>query len=311
MTDDAGNTGGGGDDGGGTGNMPDGTSMPDDANGGGTGMEDATTRNDGGSGDTGGGNANAIDFSGTVQVHPVAAAINDNLDLADTKVSLVAASTALSGAEPNPVDTVDGSPSVTEPGGGSGSQEVSWSIEDVDKREFTLAATGLVDDGDSASNDRFIRTATGIAQSENIGKSNADSTLYAIDAHTETRLAQLVGDNLDGYEAGSGNLIGTGFILFLVVDSNGDPVEGAQIKKGDNGNNDVQKIVYPSADFQSAASGSSASTSSAGVAVVPDVSQGLPPTFTASKSNMSFSAQPAAGPDGYAFVAVLQETSSN
>ncbi len=272
-----------------------------------TGQMDATPSDvpDSGEPDTG---SPGISFSGTVRVHPAVSTINSDFDLTGSQITLLPAQTALMGGEVQPAEKTDGSPAVVSLSGASGQQEVEWSISNVDDNEFGVAATGIVDDADGSSEDRFIRAVTGIAATGDLEEENPGSVLYAIDNQTEETFANLVADELGDYDTGAGELIETGFILFRVVDSDGEPVEDAQIQEGGS---DLQNIVYPSPDFQSAESGSSASTSAAGLAIVPDFDATLPPTFSVSKSGMSFQEQRAAGPDGYAFVVTLQQTDAS
>jgi hypothetical protein len=216
-------------------------------------------------------------FSGSLQVHPVTAALDSEATLGGASVSLVSASTAIGGT-PEVLQTDAGDPATQTYATSSTETMASWSFDAVDVGSVALGTVALARDSEEVEESTFLPTATGLTA----GKPTEDVTeaaAFVLTQSTEGELANLIAEASDGDDIqGPGDLQSEGFILLQFVDSAGEPVSGVTVTRdghstGNEGSNEpgdrVEEAYYPNADYSSASQGPFATTSEAGIAVLP------------------------------------------
>jgi len=123
-----------------------------------------------------------------------------------------------------------------------------------------------------------------------------DTTVHAVPNELIQALNQLEDIDADA----------DGVALGLVLDASGNPISGAQVTKGDG--TALDKVYYPSADYQDLTSGTS--TSASGFYAVPAASFGgarLVKNITASEGSRTFSENKSATVPGFGYFVEIVE----
>lgn len=217
------------------------------------------------------------DFSGNLQIHPVTAELDSEATLGGASLSIVSASTAIGGS-PEVLQTEAGEPATETYPTSSTETVASWSFDRVDVGDIAIGTVALARDSEEVEEPTFVPTATGLTA----GKPSEDvsgASSFVLTQSTEGDLANLIADASDGDDIqGPGDLQAEGFILLQFVDSAGEPVSGVTVTRdghatGDESANEsadrVQEAYYPNADYSSASQGPFATTSEAGIAILP------------------------------------------
>lgn len=177
----------------------------------------------------------------------------------------------------------------------------TFSLDCFDVTSVALGAVVLADDNpmDGAAG-TYFPTGTGVAGwTTNDEKVCVDSAVAM--AVPNTIVAGL--DMLPDIDSAA-----DGFVMGVVVSAAGMPVDGAVIKKTeDNGATwvDLDKVYYPSADFQDLTTGTA--TSANGVYVLPASNFTAITTIHAEKTGMTFDDAMVAAKGGFCFFAMIPE----
>ena len=276
------------------------TTMADGGDGGGCGPGETPSEED------------LKEYSGTVQMHTLTQQFDEEATLADAELTIIAASNAIGGGTPAPVQDGDCQPAVTSWGSDFMETMADWSFPEIDTSQFTLGAVSLVGHiTEEPSDPKFLNTATGIASAP-FDSDVTGSQVYAITMDAEGGLAEIIAPESDDI-SGPGDLASGGFIVMQFIDGDGNPAAGVAATEGgtspgsdecssDSGDR-VENAYYPSSDWSSVEKGPCATTSDTGIAILPAAGFSMKYAGVHVDSETAYGSGPAAGNiSGVAFI---------
>ncbi|RME29726.1 MAG: hypothetical protein D6806_00985 [Deltaproteobacteria bacterium] len=192
-----------------------------------------------------------------------------------------------------PLDALSGNPTPI----ANGTADSSGAFH-LDCMNVADSAFGLVVVSDDNPPDQtggtYYPTGTGV-----IGWSNPAAEAHCVDG---AKVFAVPNTLVAGLEQGLQiNPDQDGFVVGLVVDTNGTPVEGAVVKKATG--DALDNVVYPAADFSTF---DGTLTSASGVFILKGPISSIT-AITAEKSGMTFDSTQVATSGGFCLVAIIQE----
>ncbi len=170
----------------------------------------------------------------------------------------------------------------------------AFEFKAVDVSLLTVGLIGSLDDPADSGADKWLRASSGLAAGAPTEDVNG-ALVFAVTTATVGVIAPLIDDGDEGKYSTAG-LVEKGFILGLMLDAEGEPVEGVTLVNQDD--EPVEGTAYPNATWD----GLDAVTSANGSFVVPSAPL---KSYTGRKDGWTFAVQQAASSGGGAFLLTL------
>lgn len=198
-----------------------------------------------------------VTVSGTAAPHPLTAGLDPTADFSMINVAIVDPSVVLANPAAPPLQ---GGPLDTTSCPTTG---CTWSFDNVNISGISLGLVGILSDARTAS-PVWVETGTGAGSGDFIMMEKqtrapiTDRPLFAVSTGTEAKLAAFAATVLSDTSIVAGSLTQRGFMIGSIVSKLSEgakPVAGAMVTPGDATR---VNVIYPSADFMSVGTSTSA-----------------------------------------------------